>query len=59
MVKRRESHEELVGKNEGKRTLGRCRRRRKYNIKVDLQKEGCGSGTRWMWLWIGTDGGHI
>ena len=31
----------LVGKPEGKRPLGRPRRRREDNIKMDLQEEGC------------------
>ena len=31
----------LVGKPEGKRPLGRPRRRRKDNIKMDLQEVGC------------------
>jgi len=32
----------LVGKPEGKRPLGRPRRRRVNNIKMDLQEVGCG-----------------
>jgi len=32
----------LVGKPEGKRPLGRPRRRRVDNIKMDLQEVGCG-----------------
>ena len=32
----------LVGKPEGKRPLGRHRRRWEDNIKVDLQEAGCG-----------------
>ena len=32
----------LVGKPEGKRPLGRPRRRWKDNIETDLQKEECG-----------------
>jgi hypothetical protein len=32
-----------VGKPEGKRTLGRRRRRWKDNIKMDLQEVECGS----------------
>ena len=31
----------LVGKYEGKRPLGRPRRRREDNIKMDLQEVGC------------------
>jgi hypothetical protein len=33
----------LVGKPEGKRPLGRPRRRWQNNIKADLQEVGCGS----------------
>ena len=33
----------LVGKPEGKRPLGRPRRRCEDNIKMDLQDMGCGS----------------
>ena len=36
----------LVEKPEGKRPLGRPRRRWKYNIKMHLQEVGCG-GTDW------------
>ena len=32
----------LVGKSEGKRPLGRLRRRWEDNIKMDLQEGGCG-----------------
>ena len=32
----------LVGKPEGKRPLGRTRRRWEDNIKMDLQEVGCG-----------------
>ena len=37
-------HRVLVGKHEGKRPLGRPRRRREDNIKMDLQKDGGGRG---------------
>ena len=39
----------LVGKPEGKRPLGRPRRRWEDNIKMDLQEVGCG-GMEWMEL---------
>ena len=39
----------LVGKPEGKRPLGRPRRRREDNIKMDLQEVGVGCGD-WMEL---------
>jgi hypothetical protein len=42
-------HRVLVGKPEGKRPLGRPRRRWEYNIKIDLQ-EVRGSCEDWMEL---------
>jgi hypothetical protein len=39
----------LVGKPEGKRSLGRPRRRWEDNIKMDLQAVGCG-GVDWIGL---------
>ena len=50
----------LVGKPEGKRPLGRSRRRWENNIKMDLQEveRGCG-GIGWSWLRIGTGGGYL
>ena len=52
---RRGVHRVLVGKPEGKRPLGRPRRRWEDNIKVDLQEEGCG-GTDWIELAQDRDG---
>ena len=40
-------HKVLVGKPEGKRPLGRPRRRWEDNIKMDLQEVGRGGGD-WM-----------
>jgi len=40
-------HRVLMGNPEGKRPLGRTRRRWKDNIKVDLQEVGC-----WGMDWI-------
>ena len=37
-------HRVLVGKPEGKRPLGRTRRRWEYNIKMDLEEVGRGCG---------------
>jgi hypothetical protein len=42
-------HRVLVGKPEGKRTLGRPRRRWENNIKMNLQEVGGGGGD-WMEL---------
>ena len=39
----------LVGKPEGKRSLGRPRRRWEDNIKIDLQEMGC-RGLDWTYL---------
>jgi hypothetical protein len=42
MGERRDVYRVLVGKPEGNRPLGRSRRRREDNIKMDLQEVGCG-----------------
>jgi hypothetical protein len=42
----------LVGKSEGKRPLGRPRRRWKDNIRMDLQEVGCGCED---WIGLGQD----
>ena len=49
MEERRDVHKVLVGKPEGKRPLGRQRRRWEDNIKMDLEevRSGCGD---WMGL---------
>jgi len=49
MGKRRGVYRALVGKPEGKRPLGRPRRRLEDNIKMDLQEVGCGC-TDWIEL---------
>jgi hypothetical protein len=48
----------LVGKPEGKRTLGRPRRRWADNIKIGLQEIGWGAWTGMIWCRIGTNGGN-
>jgi hypothetical protein len=42
MGERRGAYRVLVGKPEGKRLLGRSRRRWEDNITMDLQEVGCG-----------------
>ena len=49
MVEGRGVHKVLVGKPEGKRPLGRTRRRWEDNIKMDLEEVGRGCGD-WMEL---------
>jgi hypothetical protein len=44
----------LVGRPEGRRLLGRPRRRCEDNIKMDLQEVGWGAWTGLIWLRIGT-----
>jgi hypothetical protein len=46
----------LMGKPEGKRPLGRPRRRWEDNIKMDIQEVGW---TRLSWIRIGTSGGQL
>jgi hypothetical protein len=52
-------HRLLVGRPEGRRPLGRPRRRWEDNIKMDLQKVGGDLGTGWSGLRIRTGGGHL
>jgi hypothetical protein len=49
----------LVGKPEGKRPLGRPRRRWEDNIKIDNQEMRCEGMVGLMCLKIGTGGGHL
>ena len=59
MGKRRGVYRALVGKPEGKRLLGRPRRRWDDNIKMGLQDVGCG-GMDWIDLALNrTGGGHL
>jgi hypothetical protein len=53
MEEKRNANRILMGKTEGKRPLGRPRRRWVDNIKMDLREVGIGS----IWLRIGTGGG--
>jgi hypothetical protein len=55
MGERRGVYRVLVGKSEGKRPLGRFRRRWEDNIKMDLQKVECG-GMDWINLAQDRDG---
>jgi hypothetical protein len=52
----RNAYRILVGKLEGKRPLGRSRRRWVDNIKMDLRQIGWAGS---IWLRIGTSGGLL
>jgi hypothetical protein len=43
-----------VGNPEGRRLLGRLRRRWENDIEIDLREAGCGTRTAKMWLSIST-----
>jgi hypothetical protein len=49
----------LVGRPEGRRPLGRPRRRLENNIKIDLRKYGLGMWIGLIWLRIGIRGGLL
>lgn len=51
------SNRDLIGKFEGKRPLGRYRRRWEANIKIDLKDIGWGVWTRFVWFVTETSGG--
>jgi hypothetical protein len=59
MGERRGAYRVLVGKPEGRRPLGRPRRRWEDNIKMDLRELGWGAWTGSTWLRIGTGGGLL
>jgi hypothetical protein len=54
MRERRGVYRVLVGKPEGKKPLGRPRRRWEDNIKIELQEVGCG-GMEWIELALDMD----
>ena len=56
---RRGVYRVLVGKPEGKRPLGRPRRRWGDNIKMEIKKWDLGAWTGSRWLRIGTGGGNL
>jgi hypothetical protein len=59
MGKERKEHRVLVGKHEGKRPLGRPRRRWEDGIKMDLEEIGWGVWSGFAWLRVGTVGGLL
>jgi hypothetical protein len=59
MRNRRGVYRILVDKCEGKRSLGRPRRRWEDNSQMELQEVACGVWTGPSWLRIGTGGRHV
>jgi hypothetical protein len=59
MGERRGAYRALVGKSEGRRPLGRPRRRWEDNIKWIFERLGVGAQTGLIWLRIGTGGGLL
>jgi hypothetical protein len=59
MGEERGVHRVLVGKPEGKRALGRPKRRWENNIKRIFSTLEVVVATRWSWLRIGTGGEHL
>jgi hypothetical protein len=59
MGEMRNEYKILVGKPEGKRPLGRARRRWKGNTRMILGKWGGKMWTGCLWLRIGTSGGPL
>jgi len=59
MEEKRDVYRVLVGKPEGKRPLGRPKRRWEDNIKMDLQKWDVRVWTGLIWLRMRTGGGHL
>jgi hypothetical protein len=58
MGEKRNTYRLLVGKPEGRRPLGRPRRRRVDNIKMDLLERGWG-GVDWIGLAQDRDNGQL
>jgi hypothetical protein len=59
MGKERKLYKVLVGKPEGKRPLGRPRRRWEDVVRMDLREIGLGAWIGFDWLRTGTGGGLL
>ena len=59
MGERRVAYRVLVGRPEGRRSLGRPMRRRKDTVEMDPQEMGWGAWTGLIWLRIGIGGGLL
>jgi hypothetical protein len=56
---KRNAYRDYLGKPEGKRPLGRPRRRCEDNIKMDLKKQDGVVWTGLIWFGIGSSGGLL
>jgi hypothetical protein len=59
MGEERGAYRIFMGRPEGRRPLGRPRRRWEDNVKMNLQEVGWGAWTGLIWLRIGTGGGLL
>jgi hypothetical protein len=59
MEEDRKVHKVLVGKSQGKRPLGRPRRRWEDEIRMDPGEVGWGKWSGFTWLRIGTGSGLL
>ena len=59
MGERRGVYRGFVRKPEGRRPLGKHKRRWEDNIKMDLREVRWKTCTGWIWLRMGTGGGHL
>jgi hypothetical protein len=59
MGEERGAYRIVVGRPEGRRPLGKTRRRWEDNIKIGLQEVGWVAWTGLRWLRIGTGGGLL
>jgi hypothetical protein len=58
MGERRVVYRVMVGRSEGRRSLGIPRHRWENNIKINLKEVGC-AWTGLMWFRLGTAGGQL
>jgi hypothetical protein len=59
MGEERRMYRVLMGKPEGKRPLGRPRRRWEDGIKMEFREMGCGVWSGFTWLRIGAGSGLL
>jgi hypothetical protein len=55
----RNAYNILIGKPEGKRPIGRIRRRLEVNVRMDIREIVWEDGVRLIWLKIGISDGNL